>query len=219
MPVSLSSGLRAAAKAIRGLADPDSAVTKKFLGTVRAELKPVVRSMYQTSSDPYGVPWQLTKRGRPAYRSNKMANAVQLALAEGGLLVSYLIDWIIAADEGHTFGPRTSKGHSMLFDKKGRLVTRGKFQRAIRDAEQVFSRGAARLGGGGLDSDRFIKVDKNGRPRFVGERVRTGRINFGQRVLPPRQQAPRGELPPAWAEAVNRGAEQAMADLVARLSE
>src|SRR5579864_3968684 len=143
--------------------------------------------MYAQSADPFGSAWTRDKDGRPAYQSKKMGNAVGIKRARGGLDVHLWVKWIRAADEGHTFPPRTQAEASRFYDDKGRRIKLG-----------ALNRRALRL-------------------KFVEER-KTAAHGVGGRVLPPRHMDPRGRMPSAWGEAINRGAERGMRDFKAMVT-
>jgi hypothetical protein len=212
MPVTIPGVVRQLERRFASLATPGSALERAFLGTVREELKPEIRKMYQDSADPFGSAWTRDKDGRPAYQSKKMANAVGLKRVEGGLSVRQWVKWIAAADEGHTFPARQAKAGNVF------TTTAGKFISA-RDAGRLYGKRTIAVTDG--NGARFYRnrLDKATGSRFA-ELVAKGRAfdahTVGSRRLPPRRQQPGGRMPEGWGEAINRGSDKAMQRFLAK---
>ncbi len=197
MPVTSNGMATRVARNLAQLATPESSAERAFLAVVRAELEPEIRKMYVDSADPFGSAWTRDKNGRPAYQSKKMANAIGVRRVGGGLQVSEWVKWIRAADEGHTWPARTAT-HIRAFTKAGKEI-------------KAFKRGPTATYRD--DKGRIVRGRASG-PVQVNKRAHVfvdANHKVGARTLPARRQQPGGVMPGKWGEAINTGAEKAMA--------
>jgi hypothetical protein len=232
MPLQVPKEVGRLARNFRQLGTLGSPTERRFLAAVRDELKPEIRKMYATSSDPFGSPWTRKVGGGLAYQSKKMGNAVGMKRVPGGLSVRDWIKWIRAADEGHTYPARRQTN---FLDHRGRLIRQRIFarreERAHGRASQAFKVAADRIEDHSLRArvGRFLGLRQRAVADPLTDRKLARRLatinakrgsaierHVGARVLPPRRQQPNGRMPDGWGEAINRGTDKGMGDFLKR---
>lgn len=212
MPVTVNGAVGKLGRAFDRFATPGGPVERAFLARIRAGLQPEVRRMYQDSADPFGSAWTRNEDGSPAYHTNKMGHAIHLGRVDGGLVVRYTVKWIKAADEGHTWPARQQGAGAAFFDADGKFLSAKQRKRLGGKRTVVIAEG---------NSARYYV---NRRDKATGDRFATligrGKLvaghTVGPRVLPERQQEPRGRMPDKWGDAINGAAALAMNDFLSK---
>ena len=193
-------GLKKLQREFAGLARKQGAEQTAMARAVTQKLRPLIKEQFAKGVGPDGAPQERTKRGKPGLVSRKLGSGIRFAPIPGGLRISaptqHLDDILGAHQNGHVYSARQSQGGFQFRGKTGKLISRSKFLRAVRDAQATHSRG----------SWRYSKqVGK--KTRFVGERAKIAPHRVGARVLPPRHIVPaKGEpMPPRWVSAIQAG--------------
>lgn len=155
-----------------------------LLRGIDREVKGLLKTEFSSGQGPYG-PWQATVRGRQALQSKKLPQAFASTIGPNGLRYTAKSkrDLLEAHQEGHEFPARKRAENQqyLTFDKRGRLI---KNSRALNKKGEI-KRGVHQT---------FARAH-----------------TVGARILPQRQIVPQdGDIPPAWEEAIDRGAERGM---------
>jgi hypothetical protein len=169
--------LRALRASMRELGLTSGRAQRDIAKAVAAEVKGLLKQEFATGEGPDGA-WARTVRGKQALQSKRLAAGdFQDKPIEGGVEFVSKVSWLRAHQEGHTWPARSAGGQSLFFNNKGRLLKLGKL------------------------SKRVLRV------KFVEEKI-TRKHTVRERVLPARPIIPEGgDMPPAWSEAISRGAE------------
>lgn len=120
------------------LATPGSDGERAILGAVKRRLKPVLAKQYRGGQPIDGGAWKARKAGGPALQSRKLGSAVRITRRNGGVVVVYMVDWLRAHDEGHTYKSR-DRLYLKTYSVTGELLSRRKAKKrtAVYDVPTV----------------------------------------------------------------------------------
>jgi len=193
--------LRRLQRTMQSLAQPGSATQRRVMAPVVPAVKALFAEQFREGIGPDGAKLKPRKDGKPALQSEKLARgAVKVEVVGTGVNVSarnaHLDDILTTQDEGRVFAPHTTTQFRVRGKTAttGRLVSRSKFLRRVRDAAVYHRKGS--------DEWTYTRDDKRGRSQFRGERRN---VMVGLRVLPGRPIRPHGaELPARFGKALGR---------------
>lgn len=137
------------AQNMRDLAKKDGKAQRAVASATVPKIKQVWREQFKSGVGPEGA-WQRTARGKQPLDSRKIGSDFKGVPVSGGVLFKSPVKWLAAHHAGHTFASRSvaARQNILRFNKKGRLVTAKRFEKATR-GRAVFARahtvGARRL--------------------------------------------------------------------------
>lgn len=117
--------LRSLQRKFVDLATPGSEGEKTILGAVKRRLKPVLARQYRGGQPINGGAWKARKAGGPALQSKKLGSAIRFVRRIGGVVVVYMVDWLRAQDEGHTYKSR-DRSYLKTYSVTGELLNKRK---------------------------------------------------------------------------------------------
>jgi hypothetical protein len=137
-----SEKLQAIQRSMESLAQPDGAAHKTILRGIKQQVQLVLKTQFQTSTDPSGQTYEPTVDGKPALASKKLPSLFQFQI-EGGFVrgvAKSKRDMMTALHEGHIFASRqVAAGQVNRFNAKGKLVSASRFEK-LKRGKATFSK-------------------------------------------------------------------------------
>ena len=117
--------LRNLRRKVVDLATPGSDSEKTIIGAVKRRLKPVLAKQYRGGQPITGGTWKARKAGGPALQSRRLGSAIRIMRRIGGVVVVYMVEWLRAHDEGHTYRSR-DQSYLKTYSVTGELLNKRK---------------------------------------------------------------------------------------------